>query len=143
MGRSQRNSRNDAVRADTAAGVDAAFDVDPAASDANTAASGVDTAVLKGEIIAAIQTCFDPEIPVNIYDLGLVYKLDVDRLGNVHIEMTLTSPACPVAELLPQEVYEKVMYTPGVKKCTLSIVWDPPWDPDKMSEAAKLELGIL
>ncbi len=93
-------------------------------------------------IKAAIKTVFDPEIPINIYDLGLIYKIDVDADGVVDLEMTLTSPMCPVAEELPAEVETKVREVPGVSKVNLELVWDPPWSPDSMSEAAKLDLNF-
>ncbi|MCS6877666.1 MAG: SUF system Fe-S cluster assembly protein [Geminicoccaceae bacterium] len=95
------------------------------------------------KIIAALKTCFDPEIPVDIYELGLVYKIDIEDDNSVKIEMTLTSPHCPVAESLPAEVKAKVEAIEGVKGCEVQIVWDPPWSPAMMSEEARLELGML
>ena len=97
---------------------------------------------LEQEIIAVLHTCFDPEIPVNIYELGLIYDIDVRPSGAVGIRMTLTSPACPVAGSLPPEVEAKVKRVPGVTSAKVDVVWDPPWDKDRMSEAAKLQLGI-
>ncbi len=97
---------------------------------------------LEQEIIKALHTCFDPEIPVNIYELGLVYDIDVQPTGAVGIRMTLTSPACPVAGSLPGEVEAKVRRVPGVTSAKVDVVWDPPWDKSLMSEAAKLQLGI-
>jgi len=85
---------------------------------------------------------FDPEIPVNIYELGLIYKIEVDETNKVNIDMTLTSPNCPVAESLPKEVKDNIMKVEGVSDVNLNLVWEPPWDKDKMSEAAKLELNI-
>ncbi|MFQ5682079.1 MAG: SUF system Fe-S cluster assembly protein [Candidatus Binatia bacterium] len=99
--------------------------------------------VLEAEVIEALRTCFDPEIPVNVYDLGLIYGIGVDDAGVVGIQMTLTSPACPVAQSLPVEIQAKVKGVPGVTEATVDIVWDPPWEPSKMSEAAKLQLGML
>ena len=98
---------------------------------------------LEVQVIEAIQTCDDPEIPVNIYELGLIYDLRVSAEGDVEIKMTLTSPHCPVAGSLPGEVQEKVRTVPGVKDVKLELVWDPPWEMSKMSEAAKLALGLL
>ena len=95
------------------------------------------------KIVAALKTCYDPEIPVDIYELGLVYRVDVEDDNTVKIEMTLTSPHCPVAESLPAEVKEKVEAVEGVKGCEVEIVWDPPWSPAMMSEEARLELGML
>ena len=85
---------------------------------------------------------YDPEIPVNIYELGLVYKIDITEEDHVLVEMTLTSPACPVAGTLPGEVESKVRSVSGVQEATVELVWDPPWDTGKMSEAAQLQLGI-
>jgi FeS assembly SUF system protein len=98
---------------------------------------------LESQIIEALKTCYDPEIPVDIYEMGLIYGVDVDPLGGVLITMTLTSPHCPAAEALPSEVQEKVESVPGVKDVRLDLVWEPPWDPDRMTEAAKLQLGML
>jgi FeS assembly SUF system protein len=97
---------------------------------------------LEKQIVAVLCTCFDPEIPVNIYELGLVYNIDVKPTGAVEIKMTLTSPACPVAGSLPPEVQAKLRTIPGVTSANVEVVWEPPWDKDRMSEAAKLQLGI-
>jgi FeS assembly SUF system protein len=97
---------------------------------------------LRQRVIDEIRTCYDPEIPVNIYELGLVYEVDVEESGEVSIKMTLTSPMCPVAEILPPEVEAKVRSVPGVSDVSLDLVWDPPWNPGMMSEAARLELGM-
>lgn len=94
-------------------------------------------------IVEALKTVYDPEIPVNIYELGLVYKVDVEDDNKVLIEMTLTSPHCPVAESLPTEVEHKVAATGGVNGCEVKIVWDPPWNPSMMTEEAQLELGMI
>ena len=94
-------------------------------------------------VIAKLKTIFDPEIPVDIYELGLIYGIDVKDSGDVVISMTLTSPSCPVAETLPPEVESKVKETPGVSDCKVEITWDPQWDKSMMSEAAQLELGFL
>ena len=98
---------------------------------------------LEAPIIAALHTCFDPEIPVDIYELGLIYGIDVQPGGEVNIRMTLTSPGCPVAGILPGEVEEKVRSVPGVTGAKVELVWDPPWGMEKMSEAAKLQLGMF
>ena len=97
---------------------------------------------IKIKIIEEIKKIYDPEIPVNIYELGLIYKIDVDEKNNVNIDMTLTSPNCPVAESLPKDVKKKVQKIEGVSDVKLEIVWEPPWTNDKMSEAAKLELNL-
>ena len=97
---------------------------------------------LKNKIIAEVKKIYDPEIPVNIYELGLIYNIIVDENNNVKINMTLTSPNCPVAESLPKEVKDSIMKINEVNKVDLDIVWDPPWDKSMMSEAAKLELNL-
>ena len=97
---------------------------------------------LKNAIIDQIKTVFDPEIPVNIYDLGLIYEINVDEKGQAEVIMTLTSPACPVAGSLPGEVEEVVMGVDGVEDAGVELVFDPPWDKEMMSEEAKFELGF-
>ena len=97
---------------------------------------------IKSKVIDKIKKIYDPEIPVNIYELGLIYKIEVDETNKVNIDMTLTSPNCPVAESLPNQVKEDIMEMEEVSDVNLKIVWEPPWDKDKMSEAAKLELNI-
>ena len=97
---------------------------------------------IKSRIIEEVKKIYDPEIPVNIYELGLIYKIDVDEKNNVNVDMTLTSPNCPVAESLPNEVKENIKKVEGVSDVNLNLVWEPPWDKDKMSEAAKLELNL-
>ncbi|MEP7221642.1 MAG: SUF system Fe-S cluster assembly protein [Novosphingobium sp.] len=94
-------------------------------------------------VVAALKEIFDPEIPVNIYDLGLIYGVDVDDNAGVTVTMTLTTPHCPVAESMPAEVELRVSSVPGVRDAEVNLVWDPPWDPAKMSDEAKLELGML
>ena len=94
-------------------------------------------------VIGALRDIFDPEIPVNIYDLGLIYGVDIDPDGGVVVTMTLTTPHCPVAESMPGEVEMRVCAVPGVRDAEVNLVWDPPWDPQKMSDEAKLELGML
>jgi FeS assembly SUF system protein len=98
---------------------------------------------IEGKVVEALQTIYDPEIPVNIYDLGLIYDIDVDANAHVRIRMTLTSPACPVAETLPPEVRNRVNEIEEVTDATVEIVWDPPWEPEMISEAARLKLGLL
>jgi FeS assembly SUF system protein len=98
---------------------------------------------IQEKIVAALRTCYDPEIPVNIQELGLIYNVDLSPTGAVAVRMTLTSPACPAAGSLPPEVRRKVESVPGVTAAKVDVVWDPPWDPSMMSEAARLELGIF
>ena len=97
---------------------------------------------IKEKVIAEIKKIYDPEIPVNIYELGLIYDIKVDEKNNVKINMTLTTPNCPVAESLPKEVKDSIMEIKEVNKVDLDLVWDPPWDKSMMSEAAKLELNL-
>lgn len=101
------------------------------------------TAEFQPKVVEALKTVFDPEIPVDIYELGLIYGIEVDADQNVLINMTLTSPACPSAQQLPSEARYKVKAIPGVKDAWVEIVWEPPWDKDRMSEAAKLQLGFF
>ncbi len=104
--------------------------------------STIEKSIIEAQVIEALRTCFDPEIPVDIYELGLIYEVKVDDAGAVAIKMTLTSPHCPAAQSLPPEVEAKVKGVPGVMAVKLEIVWDPPWNPSMMSEAAKLQLGM-
>jgi FeS assembly SUF system protein len=99
--------------------------------------------MLELKITDALQTCYDPEIPVNVYELGLVYRIEISDSGDVCINMTLTAPNCPVAQSLPCEVESKVRTIEGVKSAQVEVVWDPPWNPGKMSESAKLQLGMI
>jgi FeS assembly SUF system protein len=98
---------------------------------------------LKDKIVLALKTVYDPEIPVDIYELGLIYEINVFPINNVNIQMTLTSPSCPSAEAIPAEVEEKVKSIEGVNDVKVEIIWEPPYSQDMMSEAAKLELGFL
>jgi FeS assembly SUF system protein len=102
----------------------------------------VRTIELTPPIVDALSTVFDPEIPVNIYELGLIYDIVVDQAGNAGIRMTLTAPACPAAQSLPVEVRNKVAAVPGVTSARVEIVWEPPWTKDRMTETAKLQLGF-
>jgi len=104
--------------------------------------STIEQNLIKGQVIEAMRTCFDPEIPVNIYELGLIYDVQVAADGGVLVVMTLTSPYCPAAQSLPKEVEAKAKAIPGITAVKVSIVWDPLWNPDMMTEAARLELGI-
>ena len=101
------------------------------------------TLELKPHVIQALETVYDPEIPVNIYELGLIYDIIIDAHAIVGIRMTLTAPACPAAQTLPVEVDHKIRTIPGVADVKVDIVWDPPWDKDKMSDAAKMALGMM
>lgn len=94
-------------------------------------------------VIEGVKTVYDPEIPVNIYELGLIYKCEIDEKGDVEIDMTLTAPACPVAGILPGQVAEAAAKVEGVGEVSVEVVWDPPWDPSRMSEAARLELDMF
>jgi len=100
-------------------------------------------AELRDQVVQVLRAVYDPEIPVDIWELGLVYDLEVDPEGRVLVRMTLTSPACPVAGTLPGEVEAKVRAVPGVREARVELTWDPPWGPERMSEAARLQLGIF
>jgi FeS assembly SUF system protein len=102
-----------------------------------------ETYALEQKVIAVLKTIYDPEIPVNIYELGLIYRIRIEPPDQVYIKLTLTSPQCPVAESLPVEVESKLKAMPEISFVNVEIVWEPPWSPDMMSEAAKLELGFL
>jgi FeS assembly SUF system protein len=118
----------------------------PSMSDSNTAGMVNDPAqseALRPQIVEALSKVFDPEIPVNIYELGLIYDIIVDGAASVGIRMTLTAPACPAAQFLPTEVKNRVAEVPGVAGVKVDVVWDPPWDRDRMSDAAKLQLGMF
>jgi FeS assembly SUF system protein len=98
---------------------------------------------LEQQVVDVLKTCYDPEIPVDIYELGLIYKIDVGPDGDLVIEMTLTSPACPAAGSLPPEVERKVSELPGVRSAKVNVVWEPVWTPEKMTEGARLQLGMF
>jgi FeS assembly SUF system protein len=103
----------------------------------------IDKGYLEQKIISVLETVYDPEIPVNIYELGLIYNIKLDNSADVDIMMTLTSPACPVAESLPGEVRQKVKSIEGINEVNINLVWEPPWNKDMMSDEAKLNLGFL
>ena len=105
--------------------------------------TSANTKDVEAQVIEALRTCYDPEIPVNIYELGLIYDVKVEPSGATRVQMTLTSPNCPAAAELPAEVESRVRDIPGVTDAQVDVVWDPPWDPSKMSEAAKLQLGFM
>jgi FeS assembly SUF system protein len=108
-----------------------------------SAVAPTDPSEIENGIVEAVKTIFDPEIPVNIYELGLIYDIDIQEDGAVHVKMTLTSPGCPVAGSLPGEVKDKVASVPGVTAAEVELVWDPTWNPSMMSEAARLTLGMF
>lgn len=101
------------------------------------------TLELKPQVVEALNLVYDPEIPVNIYELGLIYEIVVDAEAHVHVQMTLTSPACPSAQQLPVEVRDRIRAVAGVSDATVEVVWEPPWGPDRMSDVARLQLGLM
>ncbi|MBI4535720.1 MAG: DUF59 domain-containing protein [Ignavibacteriae bacterium] len=104
--------------------------------------STVEQSIIHGQVVEAIRTCYDPEIPVNIYELGLIYDVRIAADGGVLVIMTLTTPHCPAAQYLPKEVEHKVKAVQGVTDANVNVVWDPPWNPSMMTEEAKLTLGM-
>ncbi len=98
---------------------------------------------LQKKVIDTIKTCYDPEIPVNIYELGLIYEIDINKENHAHVKMSLTSPACPVAGSLPGEIEAKILGIDEIKKARVEVVWEPQWTPDMMSEVARYELGMM
>ena len=108
-----------------------------------TASGPVTQEQVEKEIWNQLKTCYDPEIPVNIYELGLIYAIDIEPAGSVKVEMTLTAPACPSAQELPEQVRDAVLAVPGVTACEVDVVWDPPWDQSRMSEDARLALNMF
>jgi FeS assembly SUF system protein len=115
----------------------------PEEPQATATATLTDPSDLENGIVEALKTVYDPEIPVNIYELGLIYDIDIQEEGVVKVKMTLTAPGCPVAGTLPGEVRDKVAGVPGVTSADVELVWDPAWNPSMMSEAARLELGMF
>jgi FeS assembly SUF system protein len=103
----------------------------------------INETVMEAQVLDALRSCYDPEIPVNIYELGLIYDVHANEAGMVEIKMTLTSPHCPAAQSLPAEIEGKVKAIPGVTDVKIELVWEPPWEPSKMSEAARLQLGMM
>ncbi len=99
--------------------------------------------VTEDAVIAACQTVYDPEIPVNIYELGLIYAIEIDEAGLVKVEMTLTAPGCPSAQELPMQIREAIMAVDGVTECDVDVVWNPPWDPSRMTDDARLALNMF
>jgi FeS assembly SUF system protein len=126
----------------TQSGETASAALDPAAV-SGAASSSAAAEELKEQVIKAVKTVYDPEIPVDIYELGLIYEIKVEPSSEVSVKMTLTSPACPSAMSLPGEVEDKIRVMAKVKDVKVEVVWDPPWEPSKMSEAARLELGMM
>lgn len=114
----------------------------PPAPSSPTADEPTPAANLEEKIVEALRTCYDPEIPINIHELGLIYGIQIDPERNVLVRMTLTSPACPAAGSLPGDVQRKAAAVPGVTSAKVELAWEPPWDPSRMTEAARLELGI-
>lgn len=133
-------------RLDVLGGAPAQEDVEPHVLEGEGLGPPVDPvepAILRDRVVQILKTVYDPEIPLNIYELGLIYDLDVDREGNVYIKMTLTAPACPVAGELVREVHDRTRTVPGVRRAKTELVWDPPWTRDRLSMEAQLELGLL
>ena len=120
-----------------------AMDDQPTAPEPGSSIPPEELEQLTADIVAALKTVYDPEIPADIYELGLIYKIDIEDDDRVLVEMTLTSPHCPVAETLPGEVEQKVAAVGGVAGCEVKVVWDPPWNPSMMTEEAQLELGMI
>jgi FeS assembly SUF system protein len=111
--------------------------------DAASASPAETSDAVRERVVAALKNIFDPEIPVNIYDLGLIYALDIDPEGSVKLQMTLTAPGCPVAQTFPQTVQDAVEAVPGVKGAAVELVWEPPWSRERMTLEAQLQLGLL
>ena len=121
---------------------DSAQSTPPGATDAVFTPEPLNTLKFQPALVEAVSKVFDPEIPVNIYELGLIYNMDVDANANVQVKMTLTAPACPAAQTIPIDVERRIREVPGVNDVKVAVVWDPPWTRDKMSDAAKLTLGM-
>ena len=132
----------DQLRAEIAAGAANEGAKPQAAERAPAVPANIQRKLLEGKVIAALKTVYDPEIPVDIYELGLIYKIEIDDESHVHVQMTLTAPGCPVAGSLPGEVERRVETVPEVKSATVELVWEPAWTKDRMSEEALLSLGM-
>jgi len=115
----------------------------PAQPESTFAAEPLNTLKFQPALVEAVSKVFDPEIPVNIYELGLIYTMEVDSSLNVQVRMTLTAPACPAAQTIPIDVERRIREVPGINDVKVAVIWDPPWTRDKMSDAAKLTLGML
>ena len=137
------NNKNNEQQAAGNAPVAAKSETEQPAAEPASANGGAEGEALKEKVVEAIKTCYDPEIPVNIYELGLIYDVSVTPSSEVAVKMTLTSPACPAAQSLPGEVEDKIRVMAKPKDVKVEVVWDPPWNPDMMSEAAKLQLGMM
>ncbi len=137
------NNKNNEQQAAENAPVVAKSETEQPAAEPASANGGAEGEALKEKVVEAIKTCYDPEIPVNIYELGLIYDVSVTPSSEVAVKMTLTSPACPAAQSLPGEVEDKIRVMAKPKDVKVEVVWDPPWNPDMMSEAAKLQLGMM
>jgi len=137
------NNKNNEQQAAENAPVVAKSETEQPAAEPASANGGAEGEALKTKVVEAIKTCYDPEIPVNIYELGLIYDVSVTPSSEVAVKMTLTSPACPAAQSLPGEVEDKIRVMAKPKDVKVEVVWDPPWNPDMMSEAAKLQLGMM
>jgi FeS assembly SUF system protein len=125
------------------ASVAAKSEAEQPAAGQTSAIGGAEAEALKEKVVEAVKTCYDPEIPVNIYELGLIYDISINPASEVEVKMTLTSPACPAAMSLPGEVEDKIRVMAKPKDVKVEVVWDPPWNPDMMSEAARLQLGMM
>jgi FeS assembly SUF system protein len=147
MGWLRRNKNEEAMHDETNPAPTPPHDITgepavPAPASTPESTDPVNVEEVRESVIETLRTIFDPEIPVNIYEIGLIYGLEVEPSGRVNVRMTLTSPMCPVAETLPPEVETKINAVPGVREVVLDVVWDPPWNPQMMSDDAKLLLGI-
>lgn len=139
----RKDGRRHLAIAGNAPAPSAADDVDEAFGGGDERAVVVDPDTLEPRVVETLKTIFDPEIPLNVYDLGLIYGIDIDDEGDVEVRMTLTAPACPVAGQIVKDVAERVGATEGVRRSHVKLVWDPPWTKDRMTEEALLELGLL
>jgi FeS assembly SUF system protein len=132
----------DQLKHDLRESIQASHENPPAQGHASEPSATIERKLLEGKVIEALRMVYDPEIPINIYDLGLIYEIKVTPQNQVTVKMTLTAPACPVAETLPIEVEKRIENIPEVNSAEVILVWDPPWDKSRMSEAAILELGL-